>query len=86
MKEYILIGLLTRCGEYEFTTFSAREIDTEKMSCSEAGEYAAKYFYDDLSHEDLDGWYYHNGGEVSTRLECVTRLSEEEFDVLYKLF
>jgi hypothetical protein len=85
VKEYILIELLTRCGEYEFTSYLAREIDTEKISRKEAGDHAAKTFYDEFDREEA-GWYYHNGGEVSTRLECVTSLSEAEFDVLYKLF
>ena len=81
MKQYVLVELLTRCGEYEFTSYLRREIDTQTIKSWDKGLDEAKRFYADFVYED-DGWFYHNNGEVATRLVKVTDLTKEKFDFL----
>ena len=81
MKEYILIELLTKCGEYEFTSYLKREIHTHETDGWAKGLYEAKHFYDDLTHEEYP-WFEHNGGEVATRLVRVINLNKDQYDLL----
>ena len=84
MKEYILIELLTKCGEYEFSTWTKREFNSNELSADDVADSVARNFYEG----EVDGGdfgYYHNGGEVHTSVASVKQLTKDEYDLLTRL-
>lgn len=83
--KYILIELEERNGEQEYRQHVRKKIEKD-VKPEDIADYVARTWYEEGENaEASDGGYYHLGGRIFVKVESITEITEQEFNVLQKL-
>lgn len=82
---YLVVRLKQVNGEYENTIkhLTSAEIENTNESINEFCNNIAKNFFDRLTEQDGDTFYF-NGGEIAIRCTGWSKMSKEEFEICQK--